>query len=183
MNFNSTTLLTDLKKTVNDHIDFSKQLLELSEEKLQWRVKENSWSVLECLVHLNLYAIFYNNKIEEKMDACKLSFSETFKSGYLGNKFANDMLPKEKLNKMKTFKSKNPIHSNLNKETVLLEFIKHQEKMLSLLETAATKNLKIKVQTTLPFVKFKLGDTFRFVINHNVRHIEQAKRVLDNQQK
>jgi hypothetical protein len=26
-------------------------------------------------------------------------------------------------------------------------------------------------------IKLKLGDTFRFVIYHNIRHIEQAKRV------
>ena len=155
MIFNSATLLSELKEIVNEHIALSKQLLEEKEEKLQWRVHEKSWSVLECLEHLNLYASFYNQEIENKLNSSRLSFSETFKSGFLGNKFANDMLPKEKLNTMKTFKSKNPIHSNLNKETVILDFIKHQEKLVELLEIAATKNLKIKIQTTLPFLKFR----------------------------
>jgi hypothetical protein len=27
-------------------------------------------------------------------------------------------------------------------------------------------------------IRFKIGDTFRFVINHNQRHIEQAKKAL-----
>jgi hypothetical protein len=51
--------------------------------------------------------------------------------------------------------------------------------MLKLLETASTKNLtKIKTAITLPLLKFRLGDTFRFVIYHNERHIVQAQKVL-----
>lgn len=181
MEFNSTTLLTDLKKIVNEQITYAKQLIELKEEQLQWRAEENSWSVLECLEHLNLYARYYNHEIATKMERSTLQFSETFKSGFLGNKFANDMLPKEQMKTMNTFRSKNPIHSNLKKETVIPDFINLQEKMLELLDTATTKNLKLKVKTTLPFLKLRLGDTFRFVINHNIRHIEQSKRVLKNQ--
>ncbi len=181
MNFNSTTLLSDLTAIVNEHISYAKQLLELKEEKLQWRAQENSWSVLECLEHLNLYARYYNDEIDTKMKRSNLPFSDTFKSGFLGNKFANDMLPKEQMKTMNTFKSKNPIHSDLNKETVILDFINLQESLLELLKVAATKNLKLKIKTTLPLLKLRLGDTFRFVINHNIRHIEQAKRVLENQ--
>ena len=59
--------------------------------------------------------------------------------------------------------------------------LKLQEELLSYLETAKNKNLdKIKTKTTLPILKFKLGDTFRFIIHHNERHIVQAKRVLNS---
>lgn len=89
------------------------------------------------------------------------------------------MIPKEKLNKMKTFKSMNPIKSNLDK-SVLSEFISQQKQMSNLLNDAENIDLN-KVKTSISisnFIKLKLGDTFRFVILHNLRHVEQAKRNL-----
>lgn len=42
------------------------------------------------------------------------------------------MLPKEKLNKMKTFKDKNPLNANLDK-LIIDKFINQQIKLLDLL--------------------------------------------------
>ena len=180
MIFNSDALLTELKNTVQNHINFSKSLIETSENSLQSKPNEISWSVLECLEHLNLYGDFYIPEIKKRLNQSKNNYNPTFKSGVLGNKFALDMLPKKGMKTMNTFKSKNPINSKLNKEKVILRFINQQEKMLALLEMASTKNLtKIKTSITLPFLKFRLGDTFRFVINHNTRHIVQAQNMLN----
>lgn len=181
MIYNSTEVLDKLVEFTTQHITYAKQLLEVSDEKLQFKRSSKSWSVLECLEHLNRYATFYNKEINKRMKASTISFSETFKSTYLGNKFANDMLPKEGMKTMNTFKSKNPNASKLSKEKVVLTFIELQKELLEHLELAKTKNLdKIKTYTTLPIIKFKLGDTFRFVIHHNERHIVQAKRVLES---
>jgi hypothetical protein len=178
MIYNSTTVISDLTQMTSDHINYGKQLLEYSDDKLQFKQSTKSWSVLECLEHLNMYTAFYNKEINKRMNASLLPFTETFKSTYLGNKFANDMLPKEGMKTMNTFKSKNPNASKLDKDQVLLTFIKLQEELLTLISKAKTKNLdKIKTKTTLPILKFKLGDTFRFVIHHNERHVVQAKRV------
>ena len=179
MIYNSPTVIFDLTQMTSAHINYGKQLLEISEDKLQFKQSLKSWSVLECLEHLNMYATFYNTEINKRMSASSLPFKETFKSTYLGNKFANDMLPKEGMKIMNTFKSKNPNASKLDKDQVLLTFIKLQEELLTLLSKAKTKNIdKIKTKTTLPILKFKLGDTFRFVIHHNERHVVQAKRVI-----
>ncbi|MDO6745476.1 DinB family protein [Tenacibaculum soleae] len=179
MVYNSSEVIKDLILMTTSHINYAKKLVEVSGEKLQHKKSSKSWSVLECLEHLNRYAFFYNIEINKKMSASSLPFSETFKSGFLGNKFANDMLPKEGMKTMNTFKSKNPNNSKLNKERVLLDFIALQEELLDLLEVAKNKNVdKIKTKTTLPLVKFRLGDTLRFVIHHNERHIVQAKKAL-----
>tara|TARA_R110002073_G_scaffold312586_1_gene484080 strand:- start:6300 stop:6851 length:552 start_codon:yes stop_codon:yes gene_type:complete len=181
MTHNSKYVISELISMTTSHILYAKQLLEIPENLLQSKPSSKSWSVLECIEHLNRYAAFYNKEINKKMNASLLPFSETFKSTYLGNKFSNDMLPKEGMKTMSTFKSKNPNASNLDKEEVILTFIKLQEELLTFLHTAFSKNLdKIKTYTTLPILKFKLGDTFRFVIHHNERHIFQAKKVLDN---
>lgn len=89
------------------------------------------------------------------------------------------MLPKEKLNKMKTLKISNPIHNLLDK-SVIDEFIKQQNKMLELLEKVKTVDWE-KTKTSFSiskFIKLKLGDTFRFVIYHNLRHVNQAENTL-----
>ena len=38
---------------------------------------------------------------------------------------------------------------------------------------------KIKIPISIaPFVKIKLGDTLRFIVYHNERHIVQAQNIL-----
>lgn len=181
MDINSKKLLSELNALVSSHIEEVKLFLTLNEEKLQYKLNTKSWSVLECIEHLNLYAKFYNLEILKTIESSNLNPVTTFKSGFLGNKFALDMLPKEGMKKMSTFKSKNPIYSKLDTKKVLLDFITKQETLLDLIDKANGKNLtKIKTSTTLPFLKFRLGDTLRFVIYHNERHIKQAKKVLEN---
>ena len=90
------------------------------------------------------------------------------------------MLPREKLNKMKTFKDKNPLGSELDKRT-LERFITQQEQLLSLLEKAKNIDLN-KTKTAISiskWIELKLGDTFRVVVYHNDRHIVQAKKILN----
>ncbi len=173
-------LLNELKIITENNIEFTKSFQNQNNDALNFRTSENSWSILECLEHLNFYGQFYLPEIENRINKSQFSVKKLdFKSGLLGNYFANMMLPKEKLNKMKTMKTANPIHKLLDK-SVIEEFINQQNKILQLLEKAKTVDLE-KTKTSISiskFVKLKLGDTFRFLIYHNLRHIEQAKNVL-----
>jgi hypothetical protein len=89
------------------------------------------------------------------------------------------MLPREKLNKMKTFKSMNPVGSELNMDT-LKKFLSQQQAILNLLDKSKAVDLnKTKTGISISkWIKLRLGDTFRVVIYHNQRHIVQAERVL-----
>lgn len=179
MVFNSNDLLITLEAYVSSHIKFVEGLKQVSESDLRRKQDKACWSILECIAHLNLYAIFYNKEIKARMAISKHNSTDVFKSGFLGNKIASDLLPKEGMKTMKTFKSKNPICTKLKKEEVLEIFIKNQTELLLLLNTAKEKNLtKIKTSLTIPLLKFRLGDTFRFVIYHNERHVLQAKKIL-----
>ena len=172
-------LINDLKKITEGNLSFAENLLNESDEKLNFRLSGKSWSSLECLEHLNRYGKFYIPEISKRIKNSDTKATEIFSSGILGNYFAKSMLPKDKLNKMKTFKSMNPIHSNLDKK-VLNEFIIQQKQIINLLNEAENVDLnKIKTGISISkFIKLKLGDTFRFVIYHNLRHIEQAKKIL-----
>ncbi|MEO6949542.1 MAG: DinB family protein [Ginsengibacter sp.] len=145
---------------------------------LTWRENPASWNILECLEHLNLYGKFYLPEIEEKIKISKTKKEVEFNSGMIGNYFANSMLPKEKLNKMKTFKDKNPLNSNLSKD-VIDEFLNQQIKLLDLLNKSRNVSLnKVKISISISrLIKLKLGDTFRFYINHMIRHMKQIEKI------
>jgi hypothetical protein len=145
---------------------------------LTWRENETSWSILECLEHLNLYGDFYLPEIESKIKNSTTQADLEFKSGMLGSYFAKSMLPKEKLNKMKTFKDKNPLNANLD-ISVIDKFINQQIKLLDLLNQSRNVSLnKVKIQTSISsLIKLKLGDAFQFLINHIIRHLNQIDRI------
>ncbi len=148
-------------------------------EKLHLKQNAESWSVLECIEHLNRYGDFYIPEIKHRIEKSKHKKSETFKSGMLGNYFAKSMLPKEKGNKMKTFSSMNPLHCSLDK-SVLDTFIYQQEQIIALLQKSRSTDLS-KVKTAISiskWIRLRLGDTFRVVVYHNVRHLIQAKNTL-----
>ncbi len=145
---------------------------------LTWKENPNSWCILECLEHLNLYGDFYLPQIENSIKDAKSKNEIEFRSGFLGNYFAKSMLPKEKLNKMKTFKDKNPLNTNPDR-TVIEKFINQQVKLIDLLNLSRNISLnKVKISTSISnFIKLRLGDTFQFIINHNIRHLEQIRRI------
>jgi len=144
-----------------------------------------SWSANECLQHLNSYGRFYLPAIESVLSrSVKRDSSTQFSSGWLGNYFTKLMMPgtdgkpSTKMNSPKDHSPKTIIDSPL----VISEFIDQQEKLLALLNTAKKFDLNtVKVGISIaPIIKLKLGDVFRFVIAHQVRHILQAERALSN---
>lgn len=174
-------LLKDLKARTNQVIEDLNGLSALLLEELNHRDTPQSWSILECIEHLNRYGDFYLPEIDHRLKVAQPSKYEEFKSSWLGNYFAVSMLPREngKLNKMKTFKSMNPIHKPLSTE-VLRKFKEQQRTMLQLLDIAYQVDLgKTKTSISLSkWIKLRLGDTLRVVIYHNQRHMLQAQNVL-----
>ena len=176
-------LIEDLKSTTHKLIDSAKRYRSMKSIKLNGRLSDDSWSILECFEHMNRYDAFYVNELRLKLEASPdIGNSERlFQSGWIGGRSANSMLPQanKKLNKMKTFKNMNPLGSDL-KTSVIDTFIKDQRALLDIFRLAKEKNLnKVKVKLTLPLLKFKAGDAMRFIQNHNVRHLTQCKLVLD----
>jgi hypothetical protein len=179
MSIKSETLIADLIERTRKNLNEAENLKRLSPEELNWKSEPESWSVLECIEHLNLYGDFYLPEIENRINHSQYAATSNFKSGWLGNYFAKSMLPREKLNKMKTFKDKNPLGSQLDKAT-LERFIHQQKKTLDLLDKARKVSLsRTKTSVSISrWITLKLGDTFRVVIYHKQRHLVQAINVL-----
>ncbi len=183
MKENSIKLIEDLKSRVKKAKLQAQSFENLSIEQLNWKGSKSSWSILECLEHLNMYGDFYLKEIEDKMLSSQHNESvEIFKSGLFGNYFANALAAKNGAvqNKMKSPKDKVPDLSKLDKKTVR-RFIQQQDRMLSLLDQGKKVNL-MKIKTGLSIttlIKTRLGDTFRFVIYHIERHMVQANNALE----
>ncbi len=180
MKINSNQLIEDLIEHTRVILNEAEKMKELPLEELNFRVNAESWSVLECIEHLNRYGDFYIPEISNKIKtAQRIGKQHEFKSGMMGNYFALSMLPGDKMKKMKTFKDKDPMGSKLDLGT-LEKFTSQQNKMLELLNMSREIDLnkeKCSISIT-KWIHFRLGDTFRFVIFHNLRHMDQAKKIL-----
>lgn len=174
-------MLAELLAVTNQCQSTAQEFTQLPLKKLNYKTSPDSWSILECLEHLNRYGDFYLEEIEKRMlSASKDESEKVFKSGIIGNYFVKLIkVEKTQLKKMKAPKEMNPIHATLNVMTIQ-KFIKQQQKLLNLLRQAQMVDLnKTKTSITLTkWIKLKLGDTLRFVVFHNQRHILQAQRVF-----
>ncbi len=182
MQSNAQSLLNELANTTERCTATVKQFRSLSTQQLNYKTTPASWSILECIEHLNLYGDFYLPEIEKQLLAQPHHAGNTiFKSGIIGNYFAELMQVKNgKIKKMQSPKDKNPIHSQLSL-TTLDRFVKQQERLLNLLKLAGTVDLaRTKTAISLTkLIRLRLGDTFRFFVYHIERHVIQAQRVLE----
>lgn len=175
----SKQLLQDLLELTRENINTVESFKKQPITSLNWKKAPESWSVLECIEHLNRYGDFYIPEITQKIENAKHNNTEVFKSNWLGKYFSKSVAYNESLNKMKTFKSMNPVNSKLNIQT-LEKFIARQHQIIDLLNKAKLVSLD-KTKTAISIsklIKLKLGDTFRVLIFHNERHIKQAEKVL-----
>ena len=184
MAVNTLELIDTLTKMTEQHLIRAKEYKILPSDQLIWQETPTRWNVLHNIEHLNRYGDFYLPEIEKSISSSKHHATEIFRSAWLGNYFAESMVYREKLNKMKTFKSKNPVNQQLSTE-IIDTFIQQQHTTLALLEKAKRVDLaKAKTATTIArWLKISLGDVFRVVIYHNERHIIQANKSLEAQGK
>jgi len=172
-------LLDQLEAKVESHLNEAiRSFQNLSEEKLLRPAANGGWSIAQCLEHLNRYGDYYLPAIKKGL-AKGFPSTEHFKSSWLGNYFTRMMDPQTGKKKITTFKEYSPA-PQLDAYAVVAEFIRQQEVLLELLRTAPSRDLnKIKVPISISrWIKLKLGDVFQFLIAHNERHMQQAKRNL-----
>jgi len=136
------------------------------------------WSIAQCLEHLNTYGDFYLPEIAKALHGNQIVDSDPqFKSGWLGHYFTHMMQPGSG-KKMKAFKNHIPA-DHPDAPRVIATFIQQQEILLQYLRLARQADLHKRLPISISkLIRLQLGDVFQFVIAHNERHIQQAKRHL-----
>jgi hypothetical protein len=140
------------------------------------------WSILQCFDHLNLYNDYYVKQITKAFEDLKTSHQDEISYSWIGKKSINMMAP-QNLSKQKTFRHMEPSHSQLDK-SVIEKFLTDQSQLRGMLLDAKTRGLNlnhkiIKVEF-FKLLKMYTGETFEFMINHELRHILQARRIQKN---
>lgn len=171
-------LITDVRR-IKESAEFFRNC---DQTKLAYSPDKQKWSVVQILEHLNAYNRHYLPLIEKELAVVTQNSNTWFEPGYWGEKFTKMMKPTnvyQVKNKMKAMKAYT-FSNNLNINTVLSEFMAHQEKWLKVLEMAKSRDLNaIRIPITLTsLIKLKLGDIFRFLIAHEQRHMIQARNTL-----
>jgi hypothetical protein len=185
--FNSTALLEQLQQQVKGLVTtVEEKLHHLPEPVLLLPPAQDKWSAIQCLEHLNTYSRYYLPQLASAIEqgyARQQRAAASFKSGWLGNWFTKTMQPKPDGTlpmRMQSPKNARPAAAGLDAARVMEEFLAGQQQLLLLLQRAEGVNLqRLRVPTSLgKWLKLSLGDTFRFFIAHEERHVLQALRAV-----
>lgn len=181
--FNSEQLLQELSHVVQEGVIQVNALKALESSALQQAPAVGSWTAVQHLHHLNFYASFYTEAIEACLDQAKSTAKKDFHSGWLGNYFTEIIGPaKEGKTVKKTMKSpanaQPPVSDDLDVDVELEAYLGFQNRLLYLLRRAGHVDIGAhRVPTSLSqFLRLKLGDSFRFVIAHQQRHMQHIER-------
>ena len=166
--------------------EVNENFLSLSPEQLHWQPNDRSWSIAQCLEHVNAYYRYYIPVFKGKIANTLFNEPiEMFTSSPMGGAVARSV----KLGKvhnvkrhLKSRKEYNPlVNSSLKSDHVIEDFIKFQEEFAEVLKEAEKIDIRrTKCPLSLrPVVKLNLGDALTFIAYHNERHIYQAKKILE----
>ena len=180
--FKSEDLLNELVEDVKRIKESAEFFKTVDKNKLIYSPQKDKWSVVQSLEHLNAYNRLYLPQIEKELAVITYDNNAWFNSGFWGEKLYKALKPtnvfeiKRKLKAAKKYCFPN----NLNVETVLNEFLQHQDKLINLLEQAKKRDLnKIRIPLSISkFIHLKLGDLFRIIVAHEQRHMIQARNTL-----
>lgn len=154
----------------------------LTDEQLGLSSGPGIWSMVEVFAHLNLSNEIYIRYILPRVTLAPDHPSDEFRSSWLGDWAYEKIVPRAdgSIFKMKTAKSVLPVKPGEDLKEVLHSFHRTCDAMDDILRHSATKDLRrIRIPFHfIPFLHFSLGETLRFLIAHNERHLLQAQRLV-----
>jgi len=161
----------------------------LTEQQLNWKPREDRWSIAENLQHLNVILDFYLPEIAKRIQkgiAAGYEPKKKFKSSWMGEYMVRSVQLddtnqlRQKMRSPKAYRPSDAVqNSEIDGHAQIADFVKKQDETLELLKAAKEVSLKkVKIPIAIAqWMKLKLGDMLRFIIYHNERHVVQAQRV------
>ncbi|MBC6696849.1 DinB family protein [Hymenobacter sp. BT190] len=157
----------------------------LTDDQLNRRPSPDTWSVGQCLEHLNIIGGFYLPTITRKLKQAQERGSkpaETVKHGYIGQKMTETLKAPPTDKPLKTPQQYAPSGSRLPR-TVVEVFGRQLDELLNLLEQARRVNANaVRIPNPIiPLLWPRLTDVLEMLVVHIRRHVTQAERVLQGQ--
>ncbi|HEV2352641.1 MAG TPA: DinB family protein [Puia sp.] len=160
----------------------SRPFLRLREEHLAYSPAPEKWSIAQVFGHLNLSNDIYIRSILPRVTLAPDSSDDGFRTTWLGEWAYGKIVPRPdgSVLKMRSAKSVRPAKPQGDPGEVIQTFLRACDAMDDILRHASAKDLRrIRVPFHfIPFLHFSLGETMRFIIAHNERHLLQAQRLM-----
>jgi hypothetical protein len=158
----------------------------LSDEQLCWKPTANrpspGWSIVECLQHLNLAERYYIRNLQHKVDTLGLSQTQptdqVLGSDWVGKVMLYIVDPQVKMRLPAPGIIRPRSAVDLDPAAVLAQFNELQTLLHTLLDKAVYLDWNHEKVDSLfgQWLKIRLGDTFRMLVAHTERHLNQALR-------
>ena len=178
------THLRMLSEKLEKHIEAVRRFGNVfNPQQLNWKQDEKSWSIAQCLDHIIISDQQYFNGIKKAIELTttgQLIEKKPYRPSLFGRWFAHMMKPRSFF-KFKTFPIFQPSARTEGKK-ILEDFIRHEQELLILIKKCDGWDVNpVKLRSPVnSFFKFSLGESFAILVNHQERHLEQARRVAEN---
>jgi hypothetical protein len=180
--FSKQVLITELLDRIELIKASTQPFLRLTDQQLNFSPAPDKWSVAEVFGHLNIAHDGYIRGMLSRVALAPDVKMETYRSGWLGDWWYSRILPRSDGS---VFKIPSPrrLHApkqGLDGREELHRFLQQCDALDDILRHASTKDLQgIKIPFSFArFIRFRIGDTLRYLVAHNERHLLQAHRVL-----
>jgi hypothetical protein len=152
---------------------------DLGYEALNWRPDDRSWSVAQCLDHLNVANRVYLDAIRPTLEAARRQERTRrgpVQPGWFERRFVAELEPPPK-RKLKAFKKIIPAIWG-ERDALLAEFRRLHEEAAHLLRESADLDLGVRFPNPfLPLVRFRVWTGFLVMPTHERRHLWQAEEL------
>jgi len=160
----------------------TRSFLLLTDQQLEFSPAPDKWSIVEVFAHLNLSNNIYIKNILPPVTRALDFAPDEFRSSWLGEWAYEKIVPRPdgSVLRMRSAKSVKPTKTPENSREVIETFLRGCDALDDILRHAATKDIRrIRIPFHfVPFLHFSLGETLRFLIAHNERHLLQAQRMV-----
>jgi DinB family protein len=156
----------------------------LSSEQINWKPSPGEWSIAQCLEHLILLNRPYFPQIEAIVAGRrKPSFWERVPvlPALFGRLILRAVQPESK-QKVRARAAFTPVSSPVD-IGILTRFSAQQDYLIRLMKATAELPIHEIILTSVvsPIVTYSLFDTYRILVAHERRHLQQADRVMRSQ--
>ncbi len=173
--------LKNIREKLEESIRAAESLKDLEISVLNIRPDMESWSILQCIEHLNLYNRYYIGELQIKTHRTDSDDGNKMLSSWIGRKSIRMMDPSN-AKKQKTFKHMQPAPTSFP-ITVLENFLADQQLLKKIIDDAGAGRYSLNCKSVrvefFKLLKMYRGETLEFIIVHQLRHLRQARRIKD----
>jgi hypothetical protein len=160
--------------------DVRQLVADLDRDRFNWKPAPESWSIAQCLVHLNKVDQAYVGALESGIESARergLVGGRRIRYNFLERWFIRSMEPPPK-RRFPAPKKVVPAEDHPLEE-VLERYLATKDSLLDLLRRADGLDIcRAKITSPLAkFLRFRIGAAFGFIAAHDRRHLWQANQV------